>query len=97
MDSMIREAIENKKLLEYDYDGYHRITEPHVYERKDGQDAILVYQIGGGSKSGGIPNWRRMYLNEISNMTISDKTFLGRRQTPTGKHSSFDRTLMIVS
>lgn len=96
MDGMIRQAINGKKLLGYDYDGYHRIVEPHVYGKKDGEDAILVYQVRGQSSSGGLPNWRRMKLRGITNMTVLDETFRGRRPV-SGSHSSFDTTYLIVS
>jgi len=96
MDDLIKTAITNKQLLEFDYHSHHRITEPHKYGEKDSKYAILVYQIRGGSSSGGIPEWRRMFLNEISNMKILDETFPGKRPNSSGKHSSFDRTILIV-
>jgi len=96
LDDLIRKAITNKQLLEYDYDGYRRIAEPHVYGIKDGDHAILVYQVRGESSSGGLPNWRRMILNKISNMKVLDETFPGRRSYPSGKHSSFDETILVV-
>lgn len=96
MDLIIRKAINEKKLLDYNYDGHHRIVEPHVYGRKDGEDSILVFQLRGQSSSGGLPNWRRMNLKGITNMTMLDETFPGRRPV-SGPHSSFDRTYSIVS
>ena len=96
MDAIVREAINNKKLLEFDYDGFHRIVEPHVYGSKGGKNAILAYQVRGSSSSGNIPDWRRMALNKISNMRILNEEFDGRRETH-GSHSSFDITHLIVS
>ena len=88
MGAVIREAINNKKLLEFDHDGFHRIVEPHVYGSKSGKDVILAYQVRGSSSSGNIPNWRRMVLNKISNMRILNEEFDGLRETH-GGHSSF--------
>ncbi|MGI0056574.1 MAG: hypothetical protein ACREAK_04280 [Nitrosarchaeum sp.] len=34
-------------------------------------------QIEGGSSSGGLPEWRRMFLDEISDMKILKRTFHG--------------------
>lgn len=90
------QAINEKKLLDFDYDGYHRIAEPHVYGKKDGEDAVLVYQVSGQSSSGGLPNWRRMKLKGITNMKVLDETFPGKRPV-SGSHSSFDTTYLIVS
>jgi len=96
MDSLIISAINEKKLLEFTYDGLVRIVEPHVYGVTDGKYELLVYQIRGQSRSGGLPNWRRVILNKVTNMKILDESFSGRRPTPSGKHSSFDRTIAIV-
>jgi len=95
-DRMIVEAISNKKILEFNYDGYHRIAEPHVYGRSNGTLQILVYQIEGGSSSGGLPQWRRADVDRISDMQVTNRDFAGRRPYPSGKHSSFDEVIMIV-
>jgi len=94
-ENLIRSAITNKKLLKFNYHKFERIVEPHVYGVKDGRDALLVYQIEGGSSSGGLPEWRRMFLDEISDMEILERAFPGQRPT-SGKHSSFDKTILIV-
>ena len=96
MDSMIKTAISSKQLLEFTYDGLHRIVEPHVYGIQDGKYQILVYQVAGQSSSGNLPNWRRMDVNKISGMHILDEHFPGSRQYPSGKHSSFDTTIAVV-
>lgn len=93
-DEMIREAITEKKLLMFDYDGFHRIVEPHVYGRKNNEDEILAYQTEGQSSSEEL-GWRRMSLNKISNMQILDKKFPGKRDV-TGNHSVWDVTYCIV-
>lgn len=96
MDDIIKTAIFEKKLLEFTYDGLQRIAEPHVYGVKDGKYELLVYQIRGQSRSGGLPNWRRVELRKISNMRILDESFPGSRPTLSGKHSNFDTTIAIV-
>ena len=96
MEETIINSISNKKIIEFDYHEHHRIAEPHVYGILDGEHDLLVFQTGGGSSSGGLPQWRRMHLSEISNLIVTDQTFAGSRPTPSGKHSSFDTTLAIV-
>jgi len=95
-DNLVRTAIENRQLIEFNYDSLHRIAEPHVYGIKDGEHEILVYQVAGQSSSGNLPNWRRMKLNKISGMIISVQHFAGPRSYPSGKHSSFDEILAVV-
>ena len=90
MDQLIREAITEKKLIEFHYKGHHRIAEPHVYGRKGGVDQLLVYQVRGESSSGGLPEWRRVNLPDVSGLRILDETFSGRKLTPSGEHSTWD-------
>ena len=96
MDSTIKAAIDNRHLLEFDYDGFHRIVEPHVYGIQDGKQQILVFQIAGESSSGNLPNWRRMDVSKISNIQMLNDIFAGPRAYPSGKHSSFDTTIAVV-
>ena len=96
MNEMIWCAILGRRLLEFDYDGYHRIVEPHVYGNKFRKDGMMVYQIDGESSSGGLPDWRRMKLEGITNMKVLDKTFLGRRPVK-GMYSSWDMIHLIVA
>jgi hypothetical protein len=70
---MIRNAIANKEVIEFTYHGYPRIAEPHVYGIKNGKRQILVYQIGGSTSSGKIPDWRRINLDEISGLRVVKK------------------------
>lgn len=96
MEETIIDAITNKRLLKFSYHEYDRIVEPHVYGVKDGKEALLVFQVSGESSSGGLPEWRRMFLDEITNLEILEEKFPGQRPTPSGKHSSFDKTIKIV-
>jgi hypothetical protein len=85
--SIIRSAIENKELIEFTYHGYTRISEPHVYGIKNGKRQILVYQIGGLTSSGKLPDWRRINLDEISGLkVIKGQKFIGYRETHARDH-----------
>lgn len=97
MDALVRQAIAEKKLVEFQYQGYTRIAEPHVYGLNSGIKQLLVFQVRGGSKSGRLPNWRRVDLPEVSDLQILNETFPGRRVNPSGEHSSWDETFAIVS
>jgi len=93
----IRNAIANRQIVEFSYKGYHRIAEPHIYGIKDDKRQILVYQIGGGSSSGRIPDWRRMDIDKIEGLKTTGQTFAGPRETPSGDHSEWDTIIAIVS
>ena len=96
-DSIIRDAISHKLLIEFDYDGYHRVAEPHVYGKKSDRIQLLAYQTEGKSASYGLPEWRRFDVARMSNLKLTDRHFPGRRPTISGEHSSFDNYLLLVS
>ena len=96
MNQQIIKAIRGKRLIEFDYHGYHRVAEPHVYGQNHGVDQLLVYQIRGGSSSGRLPDWRRVDLQGIINLIATEETFHGPRSNVSGRHSTWDRTYEIV-
>lgn len=96
MDTQIRQAIAQKKLIQFEYQGYTRIAEPHIYGRNGGVTQLLVYQVRGDSKLGKLPNWRRIDLPEVSGLHVLNESFPGRRPNPSGEHSSWDETFVIV-
>jgi len=96
MNQQIIDAIQNKRMIEFEYGRYHRIAEPHVYGLSRGVDQLLVYQVAGGSSSGGLPEWRRVDVPRVVGLVVLDKTFPGARPNPSGKHSDWDKTYAIV-
>jgi hypothetical protein len=73
----IKEAIENKKIVTATYRGKTRIMCPHTLGTKRGRLQALFYQFAGESISGlgpdGDPeNWRCMFLDELSECSISE-------------------------
>src|SRR5688500_19022904 len=93
---LVRQAIRERRLVRFELHGLVRIAEPHDYGVKNNTPQLLVYQVGGASRSGRLPNWRRINLLEVSGLTILDQRFGGGRSTPTGKHSEWDELLMRV-
>lgn len=97
MEQLIQQAIGAKKLIEFVYGGHPRLIEPHVLGVNGGVTQVLGYQVGGSSSSGGIPEWRRFDLPRISGLKLTSTSFPGRRPFPSGKHSSWDRQIAVVS
>lgn len=94
--SAIRAAIENKELVEFTYRGFQRIAEPHIYGIHCGKRQLLVYQIGGNTSSGKIPDWRRVNLDDISNFRVlAGRGFLGPRMAPE-EQSQWDMIIAAV-
>ena len=89
--SLIRNAIANRNLIEFSYHGYPRVAEPHVYGIKNGKRQILVYQIGGLTSSGKVPDWRRINLEEVIGLTVSqNQTFATPRENKSPDYDDWD-------
>jgi hypothetical protein len=95
--SIIRNAIANKEVIEFTYHGYPRVAEPHVYGIKNGKRQILVYQIGGSTSSGKIPDWRRINLDDISGLSaVKGQKFAGPRDSRSIEHGDWDTIIAAV-
>jgi hypothetical protein len=83
VDQRLLAAIAERRLIRFVYDGRDRIAEPHDYGVRNGAAQLLVYQIGGESRSGGLPEWRCMKLAGMSRLQVLDVQFDGPRD---GQH-----------
>ena len=93
---LLIEAIANRNLIEFWYDGHQRIAEPHILGVSGGVMQLLGYQVRGTSSSGSIPEWRRVDLHKMSLLKVLPEGFLGSRPAPSGRHSSWDQVIVIV-
>lgn len=92
MKNTIIEAIENRNILEFDYDGCHRKVEPHTLGVSTRDNEILsAFQIGGQSNTIDIPDWGLFSLNKIQRIRIVDETFKGTRNGYTRGDSRMKR------
>jgi predicted DNA-binding transcriptional regulator YafY len=66
----IDEAIENRNLVTFTYQGYKRKVEPHHYGTLGGIPQLHSYQVEGGSKNGRIPEWRNFKMDKIVDLSI---------------------------
>lgn len=77
MNDLICQAINEKRLLKFDYHGKTRIVEPHTFGvNKASNDILSAYQVGGQSDSG-VQNWKLFLLDNVLNITILDDIFDG--------------------
>ena len=91
----IMQAIEQMQLLRLVYHGRVRILEPHDHGTLNGSVQLLAYQIGGSS-SRPLPNWVLMKTDEITALTLLEKTFPGGRPTSSGNHITWDKLFIRV-
>ena len=74
----IKQAITNKKIIEFFYDGKQRIVEPYLIgNTTTGKQSLRAYQIGGNSNSK-IPSWKMFTIVKISNVKVTDDAFSKR-------------------
>ncbi len=88
-------AIEQRRLIRLRYKNRERIVEPHDYGIHKGLAKLLGYQVAGSS-SHKLPNWRWMEEELISEIELLNRTFPGRRPTPSGKHHKWDKLFIRV-
>jgi hypothetical protein len=95
IDQLLRDAIEQKRLIAFSYKDKSRIVEPHDYGVHKGSIKLFGYQVAGMS-SEPLPNWRWVLVDSISELTLLNRTFPGRRPSASGKHHKWDRIFVRV-
>jgi hypothetical protein len=68
------DCLREKRCMELIYKGYKRLVEVHtVGTNTAGHLAMRVYQVGGGSSSGKVEDWKMMLLSQVSAARITQK------------------------
>src|SRR4051812_40846832 len=79
MDSLIRQALAERRMVQFKYHGHARRVEPHALGRVTGDRlALLGWQVSGGSVSEPPPGWRTFVVAEISGLKLMRATFTPR-------------------
>lgn len=75
MNYIIKEAIKQKRVLKFNYDGKSRITEPHTYGKTTaGNEAVRAYETSGGD-----PGWALFLIEKIDKLSMSGSLFSKKR------------------
>ena len=78
-EELIRRALAERRLLQFDYHGFSRRVEPHALgHATEGRLALLGWQIAGGSQSEPAPGWRTFVVAEIKALKLTRETFKPR-------------------
>jgi predicted DNA-binding transcriptional regulator YafY len=76
----ICEAIQNRRVLRFDYDGGERTVEPYVLgTTRAGVELLRAYQTSGFSQSGQSQGWKLFRTSEIGDIRLAGDTFQSRR------------------
>jgi hypothetical protein len=98
IDTRLRFAVANRRLIQLTYHGTRRVVEPHDYGLQKGARRLLVYQLrtissNGGSASsraGGEKGWRLLDVSKIEECAVLDETFRGSRGNEHHAHHVWD-------
>lgn len=74
MKEIICNAIKNRLVINFLYEGEMRVVEPFVlgYHKDTGNLVLRSYRVGGYSKSEQEPPWRLFDTSNIENLEITD-------------------------
>ena len=80
MHTAICDAIRERRLIRFYYDGGQREVEPHCYgQGKSGHDLLRGYQVSGVSRSGEAVGWKLFRVDEMTGLSASADRFSAAR------------------
>jgi predicted DNA-binding transcriptional regulator YafY len=81
VENIIKEAIENKKVIEFIYKNDIRVVEPFVLGvSSTGKVSVRAYQVGGNSTDSNTIGWKMFTLDKMSNLQVKSDDFTGLRE-----------------
>jgi hypothetical protein len=79
MNSMIYDAIQEMRLIRFDYDGLTRLVEPCAYgTTSKGNEVLRAYQVSGFSNSGVNEGWKLFTVAKVENLGTEVTVFSKR-------------------
>ena len=76
MTEAVLNAIKEKRLLSFTYQGQRRVVEPHIYGRNAaGNDILTAWFVQGYSESLSVPGWRSYLVSEARDLVQLDEMF----------------------
>ena len=80
MNTILCQAISERRVVRFYYDGGVRDVEPNCHGcSKDDNDLLRGYQVGGYSSSGDSIAWKMFRLDRMSGLVTTAATFRGPR------------------
>ena len=78
-EQLIRQALAERRVVQFKYHGFSRRVEPHALGRvTEGRLALLGWQVSGGSASEPPPGWRTFVLADMDSLKLMRKEFAPR-------------------
>lgn len=80
MNTAICAAIAARAVIGFEYEGGHRVVEPHCHGiSKPGNEVLRGYQVDGFSKSGRVPPWRLFIVGKMGPIIQTGQIFTQSR------------------
>ena len=80
MHTLLCQAIQARRLVQFTYDGTTRVVEPHMVAQNEADHyALSAWWISGHSDSGAPHRWREYLLSEMSGVVVLEQPFAGPR------------------
>jgi hypothetical protein len=97
-NSLIVQAIRERRKLQFIYHGKMRLVDPHVFGvSTKNHEVILSWQTGGSSsKPHDLPNWRMFETHEIHGLQMTNINFVPQSQHHNPFHSDIHTTYAAV-
>lgn len=76
MHDLICAAIVKRELLEFDYNGLHRVVAPYCHGAINGREVLRAIQVRGDSRSGGWGFGKLWSLDKVRNLRLTGQSFL---------------------
>src|ERR1043165_9792236 len=81
LDSQLRFAIANKRLIRFTYESAVRVAEPHDYGLREGVPMLLAFQRQkAGRKDSRARGWRWLEIAKIQDCSVLEDSFGGTRE-----------------
>lgn len=76
---ILSQAIAQRRVIELHALHHRRIGEPHLIGiARNGIEQVELYQTGGGSSRGNLPEWRRFNVEDVTSVLLLDESFTRR-------------------
>jgi hypothetical protein len=70
--ALLHQAIRERKQVTARYGGQPREFCPHALGYKDNEERVLVYQFGGSSSTGSLPQWKCFIVSRLTAVSLRD-------------------------
>lgn len=73
LNTLLTEALREKRRVFATYDGHRREFCPHILGYKDGVECVLAYQFGGSSSKGSVAGeWKCFIVSNLQGIALTN-------------------------